>query len=440
LSPPLRKGGAAVRQRLGGLLFLFVIIGLVLLTVALYQKRFANVVMVDLETDAIGNQLTVHGDVKIRGLVVGEVREVRTDGDGATVRMAIDEDKAEQVPVEAVGQLLPKTLFGEKFVNLVPPADPARGVREGDVMQQDRSKVFLETEKVFDDVLPLLKSLKPDDLSRTLNALSGALRGRGNRLGENAELTDAYLKRLNPSLPEIQDDLRGLADLADTLDQAAPDFLAVFDNLSFSSRSLVDQQQELATFLGTTTTFAGSTDSFLRDNEQRFVRLAADSRLPLQLYERYSPQSACLLKGLVAAEHETANTFGGLQPGLHITLETTRDQGGYIRGDEPSYADTSDPTCRGLPGSGEFPEKPFPVYREAPDGYCDEYERSNPGVQMESCPRPGNTNAAAFSAASEHDLLALVSSPVLGKPAEDVGDLADLLLGPMARGTEVRVG
>ena len=74
MSPPLRKGRALASQRLAGLVFLAVIAGLVLLTVALYQKRFASVVMVDLRTGPVGNQLTERADVKVRGLRVGEVR------------------------------------------------------------------------------------------------------------------------------------------------------------------------------------------------------------------------------------------------------------------------------------------------------------------------------------------------------------------------------
>ena len=438
MSPPLRKGRALASQRVGGLFFLVVIAGLVLLTVAMYQKRFASVVMVDLRTGSIGNQLTVHGDVKVRGLRVGEVREVRTTGDGATIRLAIDEDKAGQVPSGAVGRLLPKTLFGEKFVSLVTPEAATRPVREGDVLEQDRSVVGIETEDVLDDALPLLQALRPADLSRTLNALSGALRDRGDRIGENAQLTDAYLKGLNPALPDLQQDLRGLADLADLYDDAAPDVLAVLDDLSFSSRSLVDQRDRLGSFLGTSTTFARTFDEVLRENEDRLVRLASDSRPSLGLYARYGPEYGCLLRGLEQAHDETARTFGALQPGLHITLETTQDQLGYAPGDEPVYGDQVGPTCRGLPGSGDFPEIPFPVYREPGDGYCDAYEQRTSAVTTGPCPRGGST--AAAQAQSQHDLMALVSSPLLGIPVEEVGDLADLLFGPAARGTQVSLG
>ena len=62
-----------------------VIVGLLIgLSVASFQKRFTPVVMVNLMTDRIGSQLQTASDVKIRGLIVGEVRSIETTGNGAT--------------------------------------------------------------------------------------------------------------------------------------------------------------------------------------------------------------------------------------------------------------------------------------------------------------------------------------------------------------------
>ena len=49
-------------------------------------------VHVTLQTDKVGNQLAPPSDVKLRGLIVGEVREVTADGATATVELALDPD------------------------------------------------------------------------------------------------------------------------------------------------------------------------------------------------------------------------------------------------------------------------------------------------------------------------------------------------------------
>ena len=88
-----------------------------------------------------------------------------------------------------------------------------RPIRAGDVIGQDRTTVAIELERVFEDLLPLLRTVRPEKLAATLNALATTLDGRGTRLGKNLVLADAYFAELNPRMPTIQADISGLADL-----------------------------------------------------------------------------------------------------------------------------------------------------------------------------------------------------------------------------------
>lgn len=446
MSAPLLKGTAQLRRYAAGVVFLVVLAALVSLSVGLYTKAFTTVTMVDLKADRIGNQLSVHGDVKLRGLRIGEVRKVSSTGDGATIRMALDKDKAKLVPSDVSARLLPKTLFGEKEVNLVIPegGSTARPIRAGDVIPQDRSETSIETERVLNDFLPLLQSLKPAQLSLTLNALSSALRGRGDRLGRNLELNAEYFRQINPELPKILEDFRGLADLGDNYAAAAPDILRTLDNFAASSRSLVDQRDELGTFLQSTTTFAKTADDFLRVNEKSLVQLAAANRPLLELYKRYSPQYPCMLHTLPKQAIIGEKTFGGIDPWLHITLEVTRDQGAYIKGDEPRFGEDRGPTCYGLTGK---PVVPMPAYFEPKDGYCDEEEAAQPGVQNgchNGSPAAGSLAAQALAdpalvlgGPTQKNVIARAVAPVLQLSPDDVPDITTLLFGPVARGGTV---
>jgi phospholipid/cholesterol/gamma-HCH transport system substrate-binding protein len=443
VSAPIRKGSALVRQRVLGLVFLVVISLLVTLTVLIYQKRFTPVDTVLLQADRIGNQLTPGADVKLRGLIVGRVTAVRTTGSGATLELALQPDETHLIPSDVTASLLPKTLFGEKFVALTAPdRRSGRSLRAGDVIGQDRSATALETEKVLDDLLPLLRTLRPQQLSLTLNALSGALRGRGDRIGANLAATDAYLKKINPELPGIQHDIRGIAALAESYDAAAPDFLAVLDNFSAVSRNLVDEKEQLTTFLAATTGSTAELDRFLRTNESRLVGLARDSVGLLSVYARYSPEFPCLAAGLVQAESAVSATFGGRQPGLHITLEQTQDLDGYRKGDEPRNGDDDGPTCRGLPpGKAEIP---FPVYRNGNDGYRDgQPVDPKTGRYGGATPAPAAASGPTVDPARYLTGDALMTKAVVGaatgRPVDQVPDIATLLFGPMARGTSVRL-
>ncbi len=378
MAPPLVKGRALLRRRLAGIVFLVVIALLVELSIAIYQKKFTDTVDVALETSRVGNQLSVHGDVKVRGLVVGEVRKITSKGDGAVLQLALKPEQVALLPKNVTAQLLPKTLFGEKEVVLVVPSDPSsEHLQHGDRITQDRSSTALETETALNNLLPLLVSLEPQQLSLTLNALSEGLRGRGDQLGKNLAISAAYFRQLNPALPTLAQDMQGLADLTNTYSAATPDLLRTLDNLAFSGRSLVQQRRELDAFLRSTSDFAASATSLVAGSEKRFVDLARDSLPTLEVFAAYSNNYPCLLRTLAFQNKEGERVLGGAQPGLHITLEATRDHGGYRTGDEPKYDDTYNTRCYGLLGKNIVP---FPAYRNPQDGYRDGDPPEDPGT------------------------------------------------------------
>ena len=66
-----------------------------------------------------------NAEVKLRGVVIGEVRDIEAAGDGARLTLAIEPGRLGQIPADVTAQMLPTTLFGERFVALVPPAVPS---------------------------------------------------------------------------------------------------------------------------------------------------------------------------------------------------------------------------------------------------------------------------------------------------------------------------
>ena len=99
----------------------------VYVTYAIFTKKFVDYVPVRLTTSNVGLQLPALADVKIRGLLVGEVRRIESNGDGATLSLAIDPAQAHLIPENVSARILPKTLFGEKYVALQVPRGRRRG-------------------------------------------------------------------------------------------------------------------------------------------------------------------------------------------------------------------------------------------------------------------------------------------------------------------------
>ena len=79
----------------------------------------------------------------------------------------------------------------------------------------------------------------------TLNALSTALEGRGDELGENLETVDAYLKRINPQIPGLVEDLRLTAQVSDTYADVLPEVAQILDNTITTSQTLEGREAQL---------------------------------------------------------------------------------------------------------------------------------------------------------------------------------------------------
>jgi phospholipid/cholesterol/gamma-HCH transport system substrate-binding protein len=383
------------------------------------------VVNVTLQTDRVGNQLAPPADVKLRGMIVGEVRSVSSDGRKATIHIALQPRTVGLIPANVKAQLLPKTLFGEKFVDLVLPARPSqRRLSEGDVIPQDRSTTAIELEHVLDDVLPLLRTIQPAKLNATLSALATALEGRGKRLGENLALVDSYFTRMNPELPTIEKDLAGLADVSQIYADATPDLVRMLRNFSVTTNTIAAKADAYAGFLAGTAGFATTTRQLLEQDGDRMIQLAAVGRPTLELLAKYSPEYPCLLAGLTQSNDFIGKTFANGE--LHITLEVTQARKGYQPGEEPAWGEHRGPKCYGLPN----PPRPWPGnhFRDGTKGSGS--ASAIPGFLVD--PQSGYSGSA-----EEQGVVDALVAPQMGVPAGGVPDIATLLFGPMARGTAV---
>jgi virulence factor Mce-like protein len=341
------------------------------------------------------------------------------------VDLALDPDTVGLIPANVRARLLPKTLFGEKFVDLVIPGRPARQrLGEGDVITQDRSTVAIELERVLDDLLPLLRTIQPARLSATLNAFATALEGRGDQLGENLELVDEYFTALNPRLGTIKADITGLADVTQLYAEATPDLVRMLRNFSVTTRTIAAKERSYAGFLAGTAGFAGTTRDFLTENEDRIIQLNRVSRPTLEVIAKYSPEYPCLIQSLAESSDFIGKTFAGGE--LHITLEIVHAQDAYRPGEEPRFEDRSGPNCRGLPR----PPVPNPAHHLRDGTRAGTSGRALAGLLV----APSSSRAGT---AGEQAVVDPLVAPALGVPAARVPDLATLLFGPMARGTAV---
>lgn len=416
-----------------GVAFLVLLLLAVYLTYAIFTKKFTDYDTVTLQTTSIGLQLPKRADVKVRGVIVGEVLDFTPTADGVSLKLGMYPDKIGEVPGNVTGSIVPKTLFGEKYVDLVVPSDPQGSLQAGAVIE--RTALPVEVEKVLSDLLPLLRAVQPEKLNMTLSAIATALDGRGEQLGETIETLDSYLKRFNPQLPQLVEDLRKTAQVSDIYSDILPEVASILDDTVVTTGTLEDRSAEVTRLYDDVASLADTARIFLTDNEEALVRAGELSTAQLRVFSRYSTIFPCLTEGLVKVGKLQAEAFRDFK--LHIVLETLpRQPRAYTPADKPRIGENRGPSCVNLPNppwSQSNPVKRQPNFDDgvdSPTGKGTERVAPQYGVAVPS-------GAGYANSPEEFDLYRSLIAPTLGITPEQVGDLGPLLLGPMARGAEV---
>ncbi|HEY3629869.1 MAG TPA: MCE family protein [Jatrophihabitantaceae bacterium] len=435
--------GTVVRRRLLGVLLLALVAALVALSIAVYNKAFTKVVLVKLETDHTGNQLLTHSDVKERGVIVGEVRSISSHGDGATITLALNPGKAKTIDNYQVAQLLPKTLFGERYVSLIVPPDNAAPkpayckptqapgpVKGGQTMCQDNSAQYAEVQNVLADLMPVLTALKPAELNATLNALATALDGRGKELGQTIDTLDTYLKGINPHVPQLVDDLDKLGKVALEYNDVVPDLFDSLTNLQTTSRTLVQKQAALDDLLRVGSATSTTLTQFLNANAQNLITVTDTSNSIFTLLAEYSPEYGCLLKGLADLDPRLEDAFRDGR--LHVTIEIVKGRGKYVPGNEPKLITGRGPHCGGLPN----PQVPYTIPPE--------YQNLNDGAPLVGGPGTGALaspirGAYGPGSPAETSMINTLIAGDYGTTPNKVPPVATVLAGPLLRGSQVTV-
>ncbi|WP_405806569.1 MCE family protein [Streptomyces sp. NBC_01187] len=426
---------ATLRRRLAGVVFLLVPALLIWLSVAVYDKQFTDEADLTVRTSQVGNEMHVNADVKLRGVVVGQVREIDSDGEGARLRLALQPGKLDGIPADVTAQMLPTTVFGQRYVALVPPRNSTgEAIRAGATIPQNRSRNAIELEQVLDDLLPTLTAVQPHKLSATLTAVSQALEGRGGKLGDNLVTLDAYLRKLNPQLPALNRDIKELVKVSHLYAEAAPDVLTALSDFATTSSTLAEKAEDLAAAYDAATGTARELTTFLRENEENIIRLARAGRPTLRALAAQSPSFPCTLRTLsnFVPVMDKALGKGTDEPGLHVELKVVPSRGKYVPGkDAPAYTGGGSPRCYSVPYLG-------------PSGGTAAKDRASAGAAPEGATIADAKGGMGMpNSPQENQLVNELLAPSLdgGKAprADDLPGWSSVLVGPALRGTEVRI-
>lgn len=464
-----------------GVGFLALLMFFLWITYAFFTKAFVDYDTVTLKTTTTGVNLPQNADIKLRGMIVGEVRSVSPDGDGVKLELGMNPKFIKDVPQGVTAQLIPKTLFGEKYVALIPPADAVAGgpsLQAGDTIT--KANVPIEVETLLNDLYPLLDAVDPANLSYTLSAVSTALEGRGTELGKTLVTLNSYLTKVNPDVPQLVTDLTKLGTVADGYTKAMPDLGRLLRNTVVTGNTVVAKKAQLTAFFDEGTQLADTLTAFTNESGADLVQLAKDGRPVLEMIDDYSVTFPCFLKSMATLIPRLDSAFrDGM---LHINVELVEQTNAYsadenVDASKAKFDDASrdpgpkngksitarnaaSPSCidlneinkgRAQQEAISSQDNPFTVPAEVykligikrahskfgtvgPDGDFAQNRAAASSVDLEGLVQPSINGA---DTARERGELNVFLGAMLGTKPSDIPDIGSLLVSPVLRGTAV---
>lgn len=333
-------------RALTGLVTVAVVAAIVAVAVGLFQGSFTDTTPVTVLSPRAGLVMNPDAKVKMHGVQVGKVASIESRPDGqAVLRLAMYPSEMHLIPANVLVDLTSPTVFGAKFVELVAPAEPsAQSLHAGQVL--DSQHVTVEVNTVFKHLTSVLGTLDPAKLNETLGAISQALSGRGEKIGQAFSDLDSFLAKFDPSLPALNRDIALSVPVFHAYGDASADLVRTVDNSVKISKSIVDEQHNLDALLVSAIGLADIGSDVLGANRKGLTDVFHLLAPTTDLLSEYAPNLTCAFGGIAAL----GKTPPLSEPSINIVASLTWGGERYRYPQNlPKVAATGGPHCMGLP-------------------------------------------------------------------------------------------
>jgi len=333
-------------RALMGLATVAVIAAIVAVSVGLFAGSFTESTPVTVLSPRAGLVMNTDAKVKMHGVQVGKVASIESRPDGqAVLHLAMYPSEMHLIPANVLVDITAPTVFGAKFIDLVAPAEPsAHTLHAGQVL--DSQHVTVEVNTVFKQLTSVLGTLDPAKLNETLGAISQALSGRGEKIGQAFSDLDSVLAKFDPSLGALSHDIAVSAPVFNAYADASPDLVKTVQNTVKISKTIVDEQHNLDAFLVSAIGLADVGQDVLGPNRKGLTDVFHLLAPTTDLLNEYAPALTCALGG----EAVLGKTPPLSEPSIAIAAGLTWGAERYrYPTNLPKVAATGGPRCMGMP-------------------------------------------------------------------------------------------
>lgn len=407
--------------------------------------------------------ITTSAPVRYHGVNVGRIADIESGAKTSVVRLAIDKQDLALIPESVVARVVPRTFFGDVYVQLNDgdAGAQARPLTPGTTISMDDSADATALYGVFTKVVDIFSQIKPEKMQTALTALSQALAHRGGDIGATIDNLSDVADTLTPSAVAFLDSTPQFRDVMTALHTATPDIISTLSAATTVSTRMLDDRAGLTAVLDELAGLGAVLTGFFADHREQLITVLDAGGKILATTAAHPQGLVDTLAGAKAFGEAGSRSFATGK--FNITaVATFAGPMPYSAADCPVYGTTYGAHCADADPVNPLPAAPLdvpvpagvdplapPIFAPFPPGQP-RGAGPAPAAPVPAEPQfPAEAHGASaiVGGGPEGHALALLQNEILRDRSGSAGprdaqrpDIATvLMLGPLVRGTEVRV-
>ena len=233
---------------LAKVLTVFVVLALIAAVVLVFTRNgMERTLTVDFPRT---NSLYKGSDVRILGVPVGEVKELKAQGDHVEVTLTYETDV--RLPADVKAVIISPAIVGDRFVQLAPAYSGGAVLPDNAKLGIDRSEVPVELDEIFKSLDDLAIALGPKGankdgaLSSLIEDSARQLDGQGQQLNETLSNFAKLSTTLSDNKEELFGSIKEIEQFVDLLNRNDSSVRSFFDSTARVSNVLEGERDDLA--------------------------------------------------------------------------------------------------------------------------------------------------------------------------------------------------
>ena len=237
-------------------------------------------------------------EVRVRGVPVGTISSIDVDRETYTANYTLSVDPDAPIAPDTTATLVPKTLFGDKYVELQGAPADAEHLGDGAHIPLGRTSAPSEVQEVLDRLEPVLAEVDPVTFANVVASLAEGLDGAGADIASLVDALPDALATLTANQQDLGRIFRAVPGIAGTLEERADQLVQVAESFGTLATTIDENEDELVRFVTSTADLSARAAELLTTEEVRLTRILDDAFTVVDLVAEQPDALPTLLDGL----------------------------------------------------------------------------------------------------------------------------------------------